>query len=342
MESMVRAAGLRGLPRLVDELGGDGAGLLARFGVPPRALDSDDAVIRSLVAAQILEVAAGEAHCPDLGLRLAGQQNIAVLGPLAIAIENSPTLGDALDCATRFLFVHSPALTVSRVPDPSGRPGVMGLLYGSTEPDPLPPQAVDLGLGLLHRIVVLLNGGRYGLRSVHLPHPPLAPVARYTEFFGADVRFGQAEAVLRVPQALARTPVSGGNRALRDVALDYMRSHFPAPDQSVTDRVASLLARSLGSSPVDIAAIARLLQVHPRTLQRRLAAERTTFDAILDRVRRETAHRLITSTDVPFTQVTAMVGLTEQSALSRAVRRWFGTTPRALRHGHRDGGHGRH
>jgi AraC-like DNA-binding protein len=291
-------------------------------------------VIRSIAAAQVLEAAAAELDCPDLGLRLAGQQNIGVLGPLAIAIENSPTLGEALDCATRFLFVHSPALTVALVPDPSGRPGVLGLRYGSTELDPLPPQAAGLGLGLLHRIGIMLGGGRYGLRSVHLPHAPLAPVARYTEFFGADVRFNQAAAVLRVPRTLAAMPVAGGDRVLRDVALDYMRNRFPMPEQTTAERVQRLLGQSLGSSGVDIGAIARLLQTHPRTLQRRLAAEGTAFDKILDAVRRQTAYRLITSTDVPFSQVTAMVGLTEQSALSRAARRWFGTSPRALRRDH--------
>jgi len=53
--------------------------------------------------------------------------------------------------------------------------------------------------------------------------------------------------------------------------------------------------------------------------------------AILDDVRRATAARLITQTDLPLSQVTAMVGLAEQSALSRAARRWFGVSPRELR-----------
>jgi AraC-like DNA-binding protein len=347
MEPMVRAAGLRGLPELVDRLGGDGAALLARFRIPPEALTSDDAVIRAAAAGRVLETAAAELACPDLGLRLAGQQNTAVLGPLAIAIENSPTFGAALDCASRFLFVHSAALRVAQIPDPSGDPGVVGILYTGSEAEPLPAQVTDLGLGLLHRIIVLLHDGGYGLRSVHLPHPPLAPVDRYTAFFGADVRFDRPAAVLRVPQSLAATPLPGGNRVLRDVALDYMRSHFPVPEQTVADRVRRLLTQSLGVSPVDIAAVARLLQVHPRTLQRQLAAERTTFESILDDVRRAAAHRLITQTDLPLTQVTAMVSLAEQSALSRAARRWFGVPPRDLRrsgvgeHQHTDGRPGR-
>jgi AraC-like DNA-binding protein len=330
---MVRAAGLRGLPALIDELGGDGGGLLRAIGIDPAALDTDDAVIRTLDAGRALETAAARLDCPDLGLRLAQRQDTAILGPLAIAIENSATMGEALDCATRFLFVHSPALTVAQVPDPAGRAGVVGLRYGSTELDPLPPQICDNGLGLLHRIIILLGGGRYGLRSVHLTHRPLVPVARYTEFFGADVRFAQDAAVLRVPATLTDARVAGGNRVLREVALDYMRTHFPQPEQTLEERVRQLLTQSLGTAPADIAAVSRRLQTHPRTLQRRLSAAGTTFDKILDDVRRSTAHRLITTTDLPFTQVTAMVGLTEQSALSRAARRWFGTSPRALRRG---------
>jgi AraC-like DNA-binding protein len=332
MDSMVRAASLRGLPQLVDELGGDGPGLLTRFNVTAAALNSDDAVIPSPAAAQILETAAVELGCPDLGLRLAGQQNATVLGPLALAIENSPTFGDALDTANRFLFVHSPALTVSQIPDPAGRPGVVGLLYRGTEASPLPPQVVDLGLGLFHRIIMLLHGGPYGLRSVHLPHPPLAATAA-AAFFGAEVRFDQPDAVLRVPGGLAAMPVPGGNQVLRDIAVDYITSHFPAPGLRVADRVRLLLTRALGTSTVEVGAIARLLQLHPRTLQRRLAGEGTTFEAILDDVRRETAARLITQTDLPLVRVTAMVGLAEQSALSRAVRRWFGVSPRVLRAG---------
>jgi AraC-like DNA-binding protein len=137
--------------------------------------------------------------------------------------------------------------------------------------------------------------------------------------------------VLRVPSGLTTTAVPGGNQVLRDIAVDYMTSHFPAPGRALAGRVHLLLTQALGSSPVEVGAIARQLRTHPRTLQRRLAAEQTTFEAILDDVRRATAARLITQTDLPFAQVTAMIGLAEQSALSRAARRWFGVTPRELR-----------
>lgn len=332
MSSVVRAATLRGFPQLVDRLGGDGEALLVRLRVPGGAIDSDDALLPERTVAAALEAAAAELACPDLGLRLAEEQDIGILGPLALALESSATLGDAVDCASRFLFAHSPASRVARIADPDGAAGVVGLLYEITG-EPHPPQPIDHGLGLFHRIIGLLHSGRYGLRAAHLPHPPIAPVTRYTDFFGADVRFERPAAVLRVPAQLLSAPLPGANRLLRDITLDYLAAHFSDPGRSVTDEVRLLLARALGTSPVTIAAVARLLAMHPRTLQRRLAAESTTFEAILDDVRRDAARRLITETDLPLTQVTALVGLTEQSALSRAGHRWFGQSPRELRRG---------
>jgi AraC-like DNA-binding protein len=332
IDPLVRAVALRGVPALADRLGGDGAALLARFRVPADALDSYDALIPAGTLARVLDTAAAELDRPDLGLLLAEQQDTGVLGPLSIALENSTDLGEALETATRFLFVHNPALRVARIPDPEGRPGIIGLRYDVA--GPTSAQLVDLGLGVFHRIIVLLAGGRYGLRSVHLPHPALAPVPRYVEHFGTDVRFDRPAAVLRVPAQLLATPLPDSNPLLREITLDYLAHHFTDPGHPVSDRVRLLLTRSLGSAPVRIGTVARLLTTPQRTLQRQLAAESTTFDAILDDVRRTTAEHLITGTDLPLTQVTALVGFTEQSALTRAVHRWFGCSPRVLR---RDG-----
>ncbi|OLM18382.1 Transcriptional regulator, AraC family [Pseudonocardia sp. Ae707_Ps1] len=328
--SLTRARALRGLPGLVDELGGDGAAMLDRFHIPAEAVDGadPDALVPTRAVALVLETAAAELDCSDLGLRLAERQGPEILGPLAVAVQNSPTLGAALDCASKYLYVHSPALRIAAVPDPEHVAGVTGVEYGSTER--LPPHVADLGVGVLHRIIGLLSGGGYGLRSVHLPHPALASERRYREFFGAEVRFDRPTAVLRVPADLPRRPLDG-DQAVRDIAIEYLETHFDRPDRRVTDRVRTAVDRSLGTGPVRIGAVARLLRVHPRTLQRHLAAEDTTFEQIVDDARRDTAERLVTRSDLPFTQIAAMVGLAEQSALTRASRRWFGVPPRTLR-----------
>ena len=332
MGSVIRSAGMRGFRDVVEQFGGDAAVLAAQYRVPLEAIDSDDVLVSDIAMAKLLEGTARALPCPDLGLRISEYQDIGILGPLAVAIQNSPTVGAALECASQFLFLHSPVLRFTIVADPEGRPGDVGLCYGSSEGTP-PRQAIDAILAFSHRMIRFLVDGPYGLHSVHLSHLPKAPAARYTDFFGAEVRFGRPASLLRVPRSLLDRPLAGVDGTLRDIALDYLHSHFPEPGRVVAPQVRTTIDRMLGTSPPRIDSAARLLGMHARTLQRRLAAEGTSFESLLDDARRDAALRLLTRTDLPLQQVAALVGLSEQSALTRCVRRWYGTTPRAVRSG---------
>ncbi|MFF0608167.1 helix-turn-helix transcriptional regulator [Nocardia tengchongensis] len=120
------------------------------------------------------------------------------------------------------------------------------------------------------------------------------------------------------------------SRALK-VAMDFLDRNYPGPDRSMTTRVRSAIDRAFLESHADIDTVARMITVHERTLQRALAAEGTTFTAVLDEARRDAAHRLLCQTDLPMSRITTLIGLREQSALTRAVRRWYGQTPQQLR-----------
>ncbi|VXC54947.1 Transcriptional regulator [Nocardioides sp. AX2bis] len=335
--SVIRSAGLRGFRDEVTTLGGDPDALARRAGLDPAALDTDDLLVPDLALAGVLELAAAELDRPDLGLRIARRQDLSLLGPLALAIENSPTVADALACSTRYLFVHAPAMRITSVPDPDGVRGVEGLRLDVTPPGIVPPrQGTDLSLASLHRNVRTLVGGAYGLRTVDLPYAPAAPAAVYEEFFGARVRFGRPAAMLRLPSSLGALPLTGRDEAGRDetvrrLALEFLDRQSPTQDDGVAPRVHGAVRQLLGTGTPEVAAVARLLGLHARTLQRRLAAEQTTFAAVLDAERRRAAEGYLVDTDLPLSQVAGLLGLAEQAVLTRACRRWFGLTPREVR-----------
>lgn len=180
--SVIRSAGLRGFRATVEELGGDPGRYAAAAGLPIEALDADDLLVSDVAVAETHETAAQELDRPDLGLRIAARQDLGMLGPLALAIQNSPTVSDALDCTSRYLFVHARSLTLSLEPDPYGTRGVGALRYGLDPGLPAPVQGTDLGLGFLHRAIQSLVG------------------------------VGRPAAVLRVPLSLADQPLAGGTR----------------------------------------------------------------------------------------------------------------------------------
>jgi AraC-like DNA-binding protein len=327
----IRASTLRGFSALVSALGGSGPEFLAANGLDEKVVAQRDTFVSVRLLEHLLEEAASQLTVPDFGLRMAAQQDVHFMGPVAIAMENSRTIGDAIECARRYLFVHSPALSVEPIADPLRNPKVIGLRYllGAANAS---PQTTDYGIGVVHRVMTVISGGApYGLRTVQLPHRQLAPQAVYQDFFGAEVKFGGTSAVLRIPRKLLSAPVSGGNEMLRDIAINYLETHFGHKQLPVSDQVAEVVANQLGFDRPDLSKVARLLKLHPRTLQRILSTEGTTFNDIVDEVRQKQTFNLITTTDLSFSQIAARVGMREQSSLVRAVRRWFNTSPSGLR-----------
>lgn len=330
--TVVRSAALRGFHSLVLELGGDPEVLVRDAGFDPAALHSDELLVPERAVAAVLELAAQRLDCADLGLRVAARQELSMLGPLALALQSSATVGDALACASRYLSVHARSVGLTVEADPYGDKGVVGLRWNvATGDGPATVQATDLGLGFAHGALAAISGGRYGLRTVDLPHEPLTAPETYRSYFGTEVRFRRPTGLLRVPASLMRQPVAGEDVALRQLAIAYLDRLTPSPSALVSSRVRTAVTHALGTSPVTIASIADLLAVHPRTLQRRLAQEHTSFAEIVDDARKEAAQRYLRGTDLPFTQVAALLDLSEHSVLTRCCRRWWDQTPSQVR-----------
>lgn len=331
MTAMTRAGALRGFPALVRALGGDADALLRRHRLSARTLANEDALIPSRAGIRLLEDAAQALDCPDFGLRLAKVQDISTLGPLAVAIRHARTVREAAASASRYIVVQGTGIAFTLLADETDR-AFAQFRFDHAEPGAASRrQSDDLALGLIHRIIGLPFGGRYPLDRVSLPHAPLAPAAAYARFFGAPVRFGAAYAALRVPARFLDEPLPDSNETLRTLAMSYLEGHFADRRHPLSARVRLALSAGFAAPAGELAGVAALLALHPRTLQRQLAEEGATFEAIRDEMRRHAALRYLASTELALTQVATLLGLSEQSALTRCCRRWFGRTPTAIR-----------
>jgi len=84
---------------------------------------------------------------------------------------------------------------------------------------------------------------------------------------------------------------------------------------------------------MDLPKTASLLRMSRRTLQRKLAQEGTSLAQIVDAVRADLALSYLQESRLSVTQIAELLQFSETSALSRAVVRWYGQSPRALKRG---------
>jgi AraC-like DNA-binding protein len=103
------------------------------------------------------------------------------------------------------------------------------------------------------------------------------------------------------------------------------------PDQGIAGQVRQHVLAALQTGEPSIEAVARELATTSRTLQRRLRDEKTSFQQVLDEVRREAALKHMRSRRVNIDEVAFLLGFEKANSFHRAFKRWTGVTPGEFR-----------
>jgi AraC-like DNA-binding protein len=167
--------------------------------------------------------------------------------------------------------------------------------------------------------------------------PAPADLEPYRRIFGGELYFGQSVNKMVFPHAYMRLPVVSADEELRQQveAQAQLILQRLSGEPPVLRELKSLLARNLANGRVSLADSAQAMGVSERTLQRRLAEAGVSFQNALDQVRQAQAEALLRDPSVSLTQITFLLGYTEQSTFHNAFRRWTGYSPGAWRRGER-------
>src|SRR3546814_14669377 len=117
------------------------------------------------------------------------------------------------------------------------------------------------------------------------------------------------------------------------MASSCIDTRFPATSLNLVPRVYAIATRLLASGNCTNADVASKLNMHPRTLQRRLNEEGSSFEATKDDARRDVAARYLSASDLPLSRIASLLCYSESSVLNRSCQRWFAKSPRHIRGG---------
>jgi AraC-like DNA-binding protein len=328
---IVRADALRGFRELASELGGDGDALLRASGIDPAVLADGDTYISYRNVMQVVERAAAALKAPDFGLRMAALTGAGMLGPLSVAMHNAETVRDAISLAQRFFHFHNPSVLFT-IGERDAETYLITLDVRMRRA-PRHPQTYERGLATVHGFLQTVCGKAYKPKEIAFKHAPLSPLSVYRAVFGITPVFNAPAAGVAVSRELLDTTQLGHNAQIRRIAEHFLETAAPlaVANDAIAPRARLIIARLMHAGPVTQADLASAFGLHERTLQRRLKAEDTSFEALRDDVRRDLAREHLAQGAVPLGHIAEMLGYAEASAFTRACQRWFGASPREYR-----------
>ncbi|MEP5622840.1 MAG: helix-turn-helix transcriptional regulator, partial [Hyphomicrobiales bacterium] len=101
--------------------------------------------------------------------------------------------------------------------------------------------------------------------------------------------------------------------------------------ESPLSQVANEIATNLSDGGYTLPKIAEKLGMSQRAIQRLLEKEGTTFRKLNEEIRKSAAERYLRSSNLPMKEIAYLLGFSELSTFSRAVKLWFGNPPRRVR-----------
>ena len=169
--------------------------------------------------------------------------------------------------------------------------------------------------------------------ALYLKHPAPETTSHHEEFFGCPVHFESDKDALLVASSSLQTPNKLGDESISTFFDSHLEAELSKFDDnsSLEQRVRIHISRCLSEGVPAISDVAGQMGLSGRTLQRRLSEQGHTFQTLVDESRRQLAKRLLKETDYSLAEVAFMTGYSEQSAFTRAFKRWAGQTPRSYR-----------
>lgn len=266
---------------------------------------------------------------PALGLLLGLRLNASAHGILGYALLSSANLGRAVQFALKYYRVLGLTFELELVDNPDS----LELRANESIPLGMLGRFAAEGLfGSLYGIAQFLLGERPQGVEVGFAYPEPEHAARYREAFGVPAQFDQPWHWFRLPRHYLERPMALANPATMQMCEQQCEALLATLD--VQEGLLSRLRRLLLARPGDFPTLdgaAHALHTSGRSLRRHLSAAGTSYQQVLDEVRKRLALQYLETTHLPLFEIALLLGFNDPSNFRRAFRKWTGRAPNDYR-----------
>lgn len=322
---------IRNIVLVAVSRGADLAAMCRTIGITPEMLERSDAFVDLDQSIRIWEAAMSATGDPFLGLHMGETTSPGLAGMLGFLMETSPDLLTAFQNATQFNgFISNMTLFSMEVQGDELYYFVEPLEAWRVASPETARQVVDHSASAFVHITKLLSGkARYPLRvSMRFPRP--ADTKEYLRVLKTEPSFQQPRNCLVFRLRDLQLPVIGHNPQLNRMFRDLLEKEIAKTKENnaFSSEVRRVILQNFTSTVPQLIQVADLLHSTPRTLQRKLQEEGTSFQHIVESVKAELAIGMLKNRALTVNEVAYRLGYAEPSVFRRAFKKWTGKSPK--------------
>ncbi|HEX4446207.1 MAG TPA: AraC family transcriptional regulator [Polyangiaceae bacterium] len=313
------------IARALETRGCNAQELFARVGLDFSALDDPEARYPVRAESQLWRLAVEATGDPCFGLEVARHTSPTTFHALGFSLAASGSLREAFERMVRYYRLVSDGAIIGF----EERDGFYRISVRSQSLLAEPAlEAIDAVVAVAVRLCRSLTDRKFSPLLVELRRPPPPDPTPFLRYFRAPVTFNGKEDALTFAKAACDERIQGANPELAR-ANDLIAAQALARWESsqLADRVRIALMNGLPNGSQSQSQVARLLGMSTRALQRRLAAESTTYGALVDDTRRQLAIAYLREGRDSITDIGYLLGFAGVASFTRAFRRWTGKAP---------------
>lgn len=191
-------------------------------------------------------------------------------------------------------------------------------------------EAIDAFMASLVHITRHYMHTRIPLTTVEMIRPEPQDRKRFDDFFEIPVSFSSQSNCFAIHPSVIPALVPTYNAMLLEANEKVMEEYLQKNHlSSTTDIVRSHIEAVLPEEPV-LEKVAERMHMSERKLQRLLTSESISYQKVLDAYRQEKAEQWLNNGGKSIKQVSDLLGFGNQSAFTRAFKRWTGKTPKQM------------
>lgn len=317
----------RAIRRTLEARGLDARALFQAAGMDWALLDQPTARYPVAQSTRLWALAVTATGDPGLGLAVASQVGATTFHALGYAVMASANLREMLERVVRYFRIVTDVSALELACDAD-----RCTLIVHTPPPPQPqpaPEAVDAFISLLVRTARGLAGRTLVPLQITLRRPA-PPGDAHARVLRAPLHFGASHDAVCFARPDCERPLDTANRDLAlhsDAIAQRFLEQLDRETGGLTPRVRAAVMAQLGQGEPVAETIAAQLLMSLRSLQRRLAEEGTSFEALLDELRRVLALDYLRDPHYAVSEIAFLLGYHDASSFTRAFRRWHGVAP---------------